>query len=185
MAWRRARGWLLSSRPLRGAVLRVDAVTLETGSARMLLVNGQLTAAIPTDMAYEGLEPIAYSIYASSHPPNQTQTEACESVTVEGPSKLFCPASSGSQPACGEIVQLEVDYSWGTMGCYADSDDLTAALSAEVECLSCPATQPADGATEPNLPTGTECLYSNGTLGCRVVRPNSPAPELIWECAQL
>ncbi|MBN1606983.1 MAG: hypothetical protein JW940_10145, partial [Polyangiaceae bacterium] len=162
------------------------SVTLDTGSARMLLVNEQLTAAIPTDMEYEGLEPIAYSIYADSHQPNQTQTQDCESLTVDGPSKLFCPASPASPPACGEIVELELDYEWGTMGCYAHTDyaqSLTTVLSAAVECLSCPATRPAEGATEANLPTGTECLYSNGTVGCRVVRPSSPAPELIWNCA--
>ena len=162
------------------------SVTLETGSARMLLVNEQLTAAIPTDMAYEGLEPISYEIHASSHQPNQTRTEDCESFMLTGPSKLFCPATPASPPACGEIVELELDYDWMTVGCYANTghtQSLTAALSAEVECLSCPANQPANGATEANLPTGTECLYSDGATGCRVVRSDSSAPGLIWNCA--
>ena len=36
------------------------SVTLGTGSARMLLVNGQLTAVIPTNLEYEGMQPLAY-----------------------------------------------------------------------------------------------------------------------------
>jgi hypothetical protein len=163
------------------------SVTLGIGSARMLLVNGQLTTAIPTNLEYEGMQPLAYGIYASSRKPDQAQATDCETLSmIKGPSKLFCPASPDSQPACGETVQLQVDYQWGTIGCYAHTDYssfLTATVSAEVECLSCPATQPANGATEASLPVGTECLYNNGATGCRVVRPSSDAPQVIWQCA--
>ncbi len=160
--------------------------TLGTGSARMLLVSGQLTLAIPTSLEYEGMQPLSYYVYASSRKPDQAQATKCENLTVNGPSKLFCPASPDSQPACGETVQLQVDYQWGTIGCYAHTDYssfLTATVSAPVECLFCPGTPPASGASEASLPVGTECLYNNGATGCRVVRPSSYAGELIWECA--
>jgi hypothetical protein len=162
------------------------SVTLGTGSARMLLVNGQLTAAIPTNLEYQGMQPLEYYVYASSQQPDQAETTACESLTVNGPSKLFCPAGPGSPPVCGETVQLRIDYQWGTIGCYASTGpypSLAATVSAKVECLSCPARQPTNGATEATLPVGTECLYGNGATGCRVVRPSSYEPQLIWQCA--
>jgi hypothetical protein len=162
------------------------SVALETASARMLLVGGKLTAAVPTSLDYQGMQPLSYYVYASSHQPEQSKTTDCESLTVDGPSQLFCPVSPVSPPACGDTVQLLIDHKWGTIGCYASSGTyptLTVALSAPVECLSCPATPPARGATEANLPVGTECLYLDGTMGCRVVRPSSYEPELIWECA--
>ena len=132
------------------------------------------------------MQPLAYEIVARSQKPGETQTMDCESLMVNGPSKLFCPASSGTQPACGQTVELQVDYQWGTIGCYAHTDHssfLTATVSAQMECLSCPATQPANGATEASLPPGTECLYGNGATGCRVVRPSLEAPEPVWNCA--
>jgi hypothetical protein len=163
------------------------SLALETGSARGLLVNGQLTLAIPTRLEYQGMQPLGYEIRATSRMPDEAQTTNCEVPSIiEGPSKLFCPANPGRQPACGETIQLQVDYQWGSIGCYAHTDYssyLTATVSAEVECLACPARQPATGTAEATLPVGTECLYSNGTTGCQVVRSGSPESEVIWKCA--
>ncbi|MBN2573059.1 MAG: hypothetical protein JXP73_00710, partial [Deltaproteobacteria bacterium] len=163
------------------------SVTLGTGSARMLLVNGQLTLAIPTNLEYEGMQPLSYEILASARMADQAQTTDCETrLITEGAATLFCPADPGRQPACGETVQIQVDYRWGSIGCYAHSDYssyLTATVSAQVECLACPARQPANGATEATLPVGTECLYGNGATGCQVVRPSSQESELVWQCA--
>jgi hypothetical protein len=155
----------------------------------MILVNGKLTATVPAKISFSGMTP-AWVLSATAHQANQTQKTTCSSrdyydgLYTNLQSFIFCPIDLGKQPACGDTVSLDVDYTWGTMVCYINggSRSGTATASASVECLTCPTTPPTNGADERDLPVGTECDFSASKISCQVVWQSTRAPYPVWKC---
>ena len=179
-----------NGRDADGCTLGYCCVTpprLGGNDARVVLVNDKLTAILPAHISSSGMQPSWYlrvNVHQGDAGPNIACSlhDKADPVPTSQAMLAFCPLHPAVPPACGDNVSFDIDYSWGTIACYLDggSRSDSASVTAPVECLTCPTTQPTNDAQEPNLPVGTECSF--GTSKCQVVWKSTYTPLPVWKC---